>query len=71
MFEAAIQYGGYTGSIKDLINLAQNLNCYQLYPGITIEEDFWGYYVEQLCCLDVSDHLQNYIDFEVYVGIFI
>lgn len=32
-FEAVIDSGEYTGSVHDLINLAQNLDCYDFYPG--------------------------------------
>ena len=31
-FTAAVAHGEYAGSMKDLINLAQNLDCYWLYP---------------------------------------
>ena len=37
-FEAVIDSGEYTGSVHDLINLAQNLDCYDFYPGIDSEE---------------------------------
>ncbi|MDL2287997.1 antirestriction protein ArdA [Oscillospiraceae bacterium OttesenSCG-928-F05] len=66
LFAAAVQYGDHTGSVKDLINLAQNLDSYQLYSGIFNEDDLGRYYAEELCCLDVPEHLQNYIDYEAY-----
>lgn len=66
LFAAAVQYGDHTGSVKDLINLAQNLDSYQLYSGISNEDDLGRYYAEELCCLDVPEHLQNYIDYEAY-----
>jgi len=66
LFSAAVQYGDHTGSVKDLINLAQNLDCYQLYDRISDEEDLGRYYAEELCCLDIPEHLQNYIDYEAY-----
>jgi hypothetical protein len=38
-FEAVIKYGEYTSSVKDLINLAQNLDGYYYITGIEDEED--------------------------------
>ena len=43
-FAAAVTHGEYAGSMKDLINLAQNLDCYWLYPTVRSEEDY-GYYL--------------------------
>ena len=40
-FEAVIDSGEYTGSVHDLINLAQNMDCYDFYPGI-VESNFTG-----------------------------
>ncbi len=65
-FEAAIAYGEYTSSVKDLINLAQNLDCYDFIPGIEDEEDLGRYYIEELDALQVPEHLRNYIDYEAY-----
>lgn len=65
-FEAAMAYGEHTSSVKDLINLAQNLDCYDFIPGIEDEEDLGRYYIEELGVLEVPEHLQNYIDFEAY-----
>ncbi len=42
-FTAAVALGERAGSVKDLINLAQNLDCYWLYPTVQNEEDY-GYY---------------------------
>ena len=40
--EAVKDAGEYTGSIKDLINLTQNLDCFKFYPGVKDEEDLGG-----------------------------
>ena len=37
-FTAAVTLGERAGNIKDLINLAQNLDCYWLYPTVQNEE---------------------------------
>jgi len=65
-FAAAVEFGEHTNSVKELINLAQNLDCYELYPGIEDEEDLGRYYIEEMCALEVPEHLQNYIDYEAY-----
>jgi antirestriction protein len=62
-FEAALEYGEYTGSVKDLINLSQNLDCYDYIQEIEDEEALGRYYAEDL---SVPEHLQNYIDYEAY-----
>lgn len=65
-FEAALAYGEYTGSVKSLINLAQNLDCYEYYSGICDEEDLGRFYIEEMCTLEIPEHLENYIDYEAY-----
>lgn len=45
-FEAVIDAGEYTGSVKDLITLTQNLDCFEFYSGIHSEEDLG----RMLCC---------------------
>ena len=65
-FEAALSYGDYTGSPKDLINLAQNLDCYEYYPGIRDEDDLGRYMIDEMGALEVPEYLQNYIDYEAY-----
>jgi hypothetical protein len=65
-FCAAIEYGEYTSSVKDLINLTQNLDNYEFYPGVENEEDLGRYYIEELGALDVPEHLENYFDYEAY-----
>lgn len=64
-FAAAVSFGEL-GSVKDLINLAQNLDCFELYPGIEDEEDLGRYYIEEMCTLEIPEHLANYIDYEAY-----
>ena len=43
-FEAALVLGKHTGSVKDLINLTQNLDLYRFYPDISDDEfDYEAY----------------------------
>ncbi|OPX92580.1 MAG: Antirestriction protein (ArdA) [Pelotomaculum sp. PtaB.Bin104] len=65
-FEAALSYGDYTGSVKDLINLAQNLDCYEYYPGISDEDDLGRYMIDEMGAMEVPEYLENYIDYEAY-----
>ena len=65
-FEAVIDSGEYTGSVKELINLAQNLDCFEFYPGVTDDETLGRIYVEDMEAIDVPEHLLNYFDYEAY-----
>ena len=44
-FEAVIDAGEYTGSVKDLINLTQNLDCFEFYSGVRSDEELGRMYV--------------------------
>ena len=47
-FEAVIDSGEHTSSVADLINLAQNLDCYEFYPGVEDDETLGRIYVEDM-----------------------
>ena len=36
------------GDLQDIINLAQNLDCYWIYPSVKTEEDYGHYLIEEL-----------------------
>ena len=65
-FAAAMEFGEHTGSVRDLINLTQNLDCFEFYSGIENEDDLGRYYIEEMCTLEIPEHLENYIDYEAY-----
>lgn len=65
-FEAAIADDIYTGELKDLINLAQNLDCYTFIPEVHDEEELGHYYVDALQRLDVPEEARPYFDYEAY-----
>jgi antirestriction protein len=65
-FEAAAVYGDHSGSVKDLINLAQNLDCYELYPNVSDNDDLGRYLIDELGYEEIPDHLANYIDYGAY-----
>lgn len=62
-FEAVIDCGSHTSSVADLINLTQNLDCYEFYPDIENEEDLGRYFSEDL---PIPDELKDYFDYEAY-----
>ena len=65
-FQAAMEIGDHTGSIQELINLTENLDCYEVYPDIHDHDDLGRYYIEELDAMQVPEHLRNYIDYEAY-----
>ena len=65
-FQAAVEIGDHTGSIQELINLTENLDCYDVYPDIHDHDDLGRYYIEELDAMQVPEHLRNYIDYEAY-----
>ena len=65
-FQAAMEIGDYTNSLQEIINLTENLDCYEIYPNIEDYEDLGRYYIEELEVTQVPAHLQNYIDYEAY-----
>lgn len=66
MFEAVMDSGEYTSSVKDLINLAQNLDAYIFYRNIDSEEALGRMYLQELGAAPVPEHLIDYIDYEAY-----
>lgn len=65
-FQAAMQISDYTGSIKDVINLIDNLDKYEIYPGVESNADLGHYYIDELGMMEVPDYLADYIDYEAY-----
>jgi len=65
-FEAVINKGGHTSGVADLINLVHNLDCYELYPGVSDDETLGRIYVEDMEALDVPENIKPYFDFEAY-----
>ena len=65
-FAAAVAYGEYTSSVKDLINLTDNLDNYEFYPEVEDEESLGYYYIDELSALEIPEHLANYFNYEAY-----
>ena len=62
-FQAGMEMGGHSGSLQEIINLTENLDCYEIYPDIEDYDDLGRYYIEELDAMQVPEHLQNYIDY--------
>ena len=65
-FAAAITYGDHTRDLQDIINLAQNLDCYWIYPSVKSEEDYGHYLIEELDELELPEEAKNYFLYEEY-----
>lgn len=65
-FEAALVLGNHTRSVKDLINLTQNLDLYRFYPDIDGDEALGLMYAEELHTIEIPEHIRNYFDYEAY-----
>ena len=65
-FQAAMEVGDHCGSLQEIINLTENLDCYDVYPDIHDHDDLGRYYIEELDAMQVPEYLRNYIDYESY-----
>ena len=65
-FQAGTEIGDHCGSLQEIINLTENLDCYEIYPDIEDYDDLGRYYIEELDAMQVPEHLKNYIDYEAY-----
>ncbi len=62
-FEAVLHTGAHTSSVADIINLTQNLDCFEFYPDIENKEDLGRYWAEDL---PIPEELKDYFDYEAY-----
>ncbi len=63
-FQAAMSVGDHGGSLQDMINLTENLDCYEVNPNITDYDDLGRYYIDELEAMQIPDYLQNCIDYK-------
>lgn len=63
-FEAALTMDDHCGSLQELINLTDNLDCYDFLPDISDEEALGRYYLLEVGSIKVPDELVDYIDYE-------
>lgn len=65
-FAAAIALGDHASSVEELINLAQNLDCYWIYPSVKSEEEYGHYLIDELDELELPDEAKKYFMYEEY-----
>ena len=65
-FIAAIEYGDHADSLQDIINLAQNLDCYWIYPSVHNEEAYGRYLVDELEEPELPEEAKKYFMYEEY-----
>ena len=65
-FEVIAGTGEYCYSLKDLINLTGNLDCFHYLAGVENDYDLGYYWVEESGCYDTENMgaLARYIDYE-------
>lgn len=68
IYEAAIDIGVNINSITDLINLTDNLDCFQCLYNISNEYDLGFYWIAESGCHSLKElgNLNNYFDYERY-----
>jgi antirestriction protein ArdA len=54
-----MEISDYAGSVKDLINLTENLDRYEVYPGIEDYDDPGRMYIDEYGILKVPDPLKT------------
>ena len=66
IYEAALELGYNLQSVKDLINLTDNTDCYGYLKNVTDDNDLGYYWIEESGCYDTKamGNLSNYIDYE-------
>ena len=64
--EAAMEVADETGNVKDIINLIDNPEKYEVYPGIENDEDLGRYYADEMVYIHLTDEVRDYFDYEAY-----
>lgn len=66
VLEAVVNKGDHVTSAAELINLTQNLNCYDFYPGVSDDDTLGRVYVDDMGVLDVPEKILPYFDYDAY-----
>lgn len=64
-FDAIAMTHSHVGA-DELINLAENLECFEYFPHVTTDEMLGRIYVDDMEMLEVPDELRPYFDFGAY-----
>ena len=67
-WQAVLDLGENTGSVQELINLTENLDCFDYLSGVRNDYNLGYYWIEESGCYDTSSlgALANYIDYESF-----
>ena len=65
-FAAAIALDNHASSVEELINLAQNLDCYWIYLSVHNEEEYGHYLVDELEEPELPEEAKKYFMYEEY-----
>lgn len=65
-FQAVLEYGEHDQCAADLIDLALNLDCYELHPGVDTDEELGRIYADFNEAIEVPENIRNYFDYEAY-----
>lgn len=65
-FEAAAIGGNHSNSVKDLINLVKNPDCYDYAPGISDHEELGRYLIAVLEREKIPSGIEPYFDYRAY-----
>ena len=66
MLQKSLTSTDHASSVEELINLAQNLDCYWLYPSVHNEEDYGHYLVDELEEPELPEEAKKYFMYEEY-----
>lgn len=58
-FEAAVASGEHTSGVGDLINLVENLDCYDFYIGVSDDETLGRIYAEDMELINIPENLRD------------
>ncbi|MDL2235959.1 antirestriction protein ArdA [Christensenellaceae bacterium OttesenSCG-928-L17] len=64
--EAFLQSDSAPTSIRELINAIQTMDDIQFYPGISDEEEYGDYLIDECGMLTIPDNLRPYFDYEKF-----
>ena len=70
-FEAIVAYGDHSDGVQDLINLTQNLECYEYYPSVSDYDDLGRYLIDELAYEEIPERLQEYFDYSSYAEAYV
>lgn len=65
LLETVLEYE-QVSDFEELEILIDQLDQFDFYEGITNCEALGLYYAEELCCIEIPDHLEMYFDYEKY-----